>query len=181
MKFADFLFGAFAQAPTGGAWAWANGSTLNNTLVRLPNTPRGSRWNGANGAATWTAISMDNYTGVGSCTSAGCFVALARRPAKGLRNDLEIYPNPAFEIVQLRLSGLPGGLYTVCVRYAGTEYTGLVVVRWFSLAAIASGAQWNAATVGNYARISAYSVWWRFTKPAIKVQVVFTRSFCSRA
>lgn len=76
--------------------------------MRLPNTPRGSRWNVPNGAATWTAIDMDNYTGVGSCTSAGCFVALASRPAKVLRNDLEIYPNPAFEIVQLRLSGQPG-------------------------------------------------------------------------
>ena len=101
------VIGVIGQTPAGNAWAVANGSTLNNTLVRLPNTTRGGRWNGPNGAATWTAIGMDNYTGVGSYTSAGCFVALASRTATVLRNALEIYPNPAAETVQLRLPGQP--------------------------------------------------------------------------
>ena len=100
------VIGVIGQTPPGGAWAVANGSTLNNTLVRLPNTAQGGRWNGPYGAATWTAIGLDNYAGVGSYTSAGCFVPLASRPATTLRNALEIYPNPASETVQVRLPGL---------------------------------------------------------------------------
>ena len=101
------VIGVIGQTPAGNAWAVANGSTLNNTLVRLPNTTQGGRWNGPNGAATWTAIGMDNYTGVGSYTSAGCFVALAARTATVLHNALEIYPNPATAAVQVRLPGQP--------------------------------------------------------------------------
>ena len=93
------------QTPAGGGWAVANGSTLNNTLVRLPNSTQGGRWNGPYGAATWTAIGVDNFAGVGSYTSAGCFVPTASRAAAVLRNALDIYPNPATETVQVRLPG----------------------------------------------------------------------------
>ena len=100
------VIGVIGQTPPGGAWAVANGSTLNNTLVRLPNATQGGRWNGPYGAATWTAIGVDNFAGVGSYTSAGCFVPTASRAAAVLRNALEIYPNPASETVQVRLPGV---------------------------------------------------------------------------
>lgn len=101
------VIGVIGRTPAGNAWAVANGSTMNNTLVRLPNTTQGGRWNGPNGAATWTAIGMDNYAGVGSYTSAGCFVVTATRTATVLRSALEIYPNPATATVQVRLPGQP--------------------------------------------------------------------------
>ena len=99
------VIGVIGQRPT--QWTVAGGgSTLNNTMVRLPNTTQGGRWNGPYGAATWTGNGVDNFAGVGSYTSAGCFVALASRTAPVLRNALEIYPNPAAETVQVRLPGL---------------------------------------------------------------------------
>ncbi|GAA4035364.1 hypothetical protein GCM10022409_20000 [Hymenobacter glaciei] len=99
------VIGVIGQQPT--SWTVAGGgSTLNNTMVRLPNTTQGGRWNGPYGSATWTGNGVDNYAGVGSYTSAGCFVALASRAATVLRNTLEIYPNPASETVQVRLPGV---------------------------------------------------------------------------
>ncbi|MET4075421.1 endonuclease [Hymenobacter sp. UYCo722] len=99
------VIGVIGQRPT--EWTVAGGgSTLNNTIVRLPNTTQGGRWNGPYGAATWTGNGVDNFVGVGSYTSAGCFVALGNRTTSVLRNALEIYPNPASETVQVRLPGL---------------------------------------------------------------------------
>ncbi|HEX8326699.1 MAG TPA: endonuclease [Hymenobacter sp.] len=100
------VIGVIGQRPAvGGGWAVANGSTQNNTLVRLPTTSQGGRWNGPFGSATWTAIGLDNYTGVGSYLSTACFIPTASRGAAVLRNALEIYPNPAAETVLLRLPG----------------------------------------------------------------------------
>ena len=99
------VIGVIGQRPT--EWTTAGGgSTLNNTIVRLPGATQGGRWNGPYGAATWTGSGVDNFVGVGSYTSAGCFVALGSRTATVLRNTLEIYPNPASETVQVRLPGL---------------------------------------------------------------------------
>ncbi len=99
------VIGVIGQRPT--EWTVAGGgSTLNNSMVRLPNTTQGGRWNGPNGAATWTGNGVDNFAGVGSYTSAGCFVVTATRATTVLRNTLEIYPNPASETVQVRLPGL---------------------------------------------------------------------------
>ena len=99
------VIGVIGQRPT--EWTVAGGgSTLNNTIVRLPGATQGGRWNGPYGAATWTGNGVDNFAGVGSYTSAGCFVALGSRTATVLRNALELYPNPATETVQVRLPGL---------------------------------------------------------------------------
>ena len=99
------VIGVIGQRPT--EWTVAGGgSTLNNTIVRLPNTTQGGRWNGPNGAATWTGNGVDNFAGVGSYTSAGCFVVLGSRAAASPRRALEIFPNPASESVQVRLPGL---------------------------------------------------------------------------
>ncbi|MCI1186918.1 endonuclease [Hymenobacter sp. DH14] len=99
------VIGVIGQRPT--EWTVAgNGSTLNNTMVRLPNTSQGGRWNGPYGAATWTGNGVDNYAGVGSYTSTACGLATATRAAAVLRNTLEIFPNPATETVQVRLPGL---------------------------------------------------------------------------
>ena len=97
------VIGVIGQRPT--EWTVPGGSTLNNTLVRQPTTTQGGRWNGPNGSSTWSAGGVDNYAGIGSYTSAGCFIALATRANTVLRNALEIYPNPATETVQLRLPG----------------------------------------------------------------------------
>ncbi|HEX8505717.1 MAG TPA: endonuclease [Hymenobacter sp.] len=99
------VIGVIGRTPPGGAWSVPNGSTLNNTLVRQPTTNQGGRWNGPFGSATWSAIGVDNYTGVGSYLSNACFIPTATRGANVLRNALEIYPNPAAETVQLRLPG----------------------------------------------------------------------------
>ena len=105
------VIGVIGQQPV--SWTvTGGGSTLNNTLVRLPNTTQGGRWNGPYGAATWTGNGVDNFAGVGSYTSAGCFVATATRTATVLRNTLELYPNPATETVQVRLPGLAGARAT---------------------------------------------------------------------
>jgi len=101
------VIGVIGQTPAGGGWTVPNGSTMNNTLVRQPTTSQGGRWNGPNGSVTWSAGGVDNYAGVGSYTSAACFVPLATRAAAGLRHALELYPNPATETVLLRLPGAP--------------------------------------------------------------------------
>lgn len=109
------VIGVIGQTPAGGAWTVPNGSTLNNTLVRQPTATQGGRWNGPHGSVTWSAGGVDNYAGVGSYVSAGCFIPAAARAATVLRNALELYPNPATE--------------TVRVRGAEAEYTGRVVVQ----------------------------------------------------
>ncbi|MBF9239912.1 endonuclease [Hymenobacter sp. BT683] len=98
------VIGVVGQRPT--EWTVPNGSTLNNTLVRLPNVSQGGRWNGPYGSATWSALGTDNYTGVGSYTSTACAIVTGTRTAAVRRNTLEIYPNPATTTVQLRLPGL---------------------------------------------------------------------------
>ncbi|WP_035563179.1 endonuclease [Hymenobacter sp. IS2118] len=98
------VIGVVGQSPT--EWTVTNGSTLNNTLVRLPTTSQGGRWNGPFGSATWTALGTDNYTGVGSYTSTACGTITGTRAAAARRNALEIYPNPASTTAQLRLPGL---------------------------------------------------------------------------
>ncbi|MGY3091050.1 hypothetical protein ACVWYF_004114 [Hymenobacter sp. UYAg731] len=110
------VIGVIGQRPT--EWTvGGNGSTLNNTMVRLPNTNQGGRWNGPYGAATWTGNGVDNYAGVGSYTSTACGLATATRTAAGLRTALEIYPNPATATVQVRLPGQSAALSaTVEVR-----------------------------------------------------------------
>jgi hypothetical protein len=96
------VIGVIGQRPT--SWAVpGGGSTLNNTLVRRPTTNQGGRWNGPFGSATWSAIGVDNFTGVGSYTSTACAIATGNRTATTLRNTLEVYPNPATATVQLRL------------------------------------------------------------------------------
>lgn len=94
------------------------------------------------------------------------------------------------ETVAVALRGLPAGIYAVRVLSAGAEYTGRVVVRWLPPGTEhkKSPASWSgifyfgsSTATGGYASTSAYSVWWRFTKPAMKVQVIFTFNFCSRA
>ncbi len=98
------VIGVIGQRPT--EWTVAGGgSTLNNSIVRLPNTTQGGRWNGPNGAATWTGNGVDNFAGVGTYTSAGCFVVLNSRTAAATGRTLEIFPNPATETVQVRLPG----------------------------------------------------------------------------
>ena len=98
------VIGVIGQRPT--EWTVAGGgSTLNNTMVRLPTTSQGGRWTGPYGAATWTGNGVDNFAGVGSYTSTACNVVTATRPAAGLRPALEIYPNPASATVQVRLPG----------------------------------------------------------------------------
>ncbi|WP_310395331.1 endonuclease [Hymenobacter sp.] len=99
------VIGVIGQTPAGGGWTVPNGSTLNNTLVRQPATSQGGRWNGPYGSATWSASGVDNYAGVGSYTSAACFIPTATRAAALRRNALAIYPNPATETVQVRLPG----------------------------------------------------------------------------
>jgi hypothetical protein len=101
------VIGVIGQTPAGGAWTVPNGSTLNNTLVRQPTVSQGGRWNGPYGSVTWSAGGVDNYAGVGSYVSAGCFIPTPTRAATVLRNALEIYPNPASGTVQLRLPGVP--------------------------------------------------------------------------
>jgi endonuclease I len=86
------IIGVVGQAPA--SWTTpTGGSTLNNTLVRLPDTEMGGNWNGPNGSATWTSGGMDNYTGFGSYTSTACVVTGTHAPSV-LRKGLEIFPNP---------------------------------------------------------------------------------------
>ena len=99
------VIGVIGQTPGTTGWTVSNGSTMNNTLVRQPSTNQGGRWNGPNGSVTWSAVGVDNYAGVGSYTSAACFIPTATQAAKVLRNALEIYPNPATSSVQVRLPG----------------------------------------------------------------------------
>ena len=52
------VIGIIGQRPT--EWTVAGGgSTLNNTIARLPNTTQGGRWNSPNGAVTWTGNGVD--------------------------------------------------------------------------------------------------------------------------
>ncbi|GAA4357142.1 hypothetical protein GCM10023185_21650 [Hymenobacter saemangeumensis] len=96
------IIGVVGQRPT--SWTTAGGgSTLNHTLVRLPNTTQGGRWNGPYGSVTWTGIGTDNFSGIGSYASTACAVASSARASATLHNGLEIYPNPASETVRLRL------------------------------------------------------------------------------
>jgi hypothetical protein len=98
------VIGVVGQRPT--SWAvQGGGSTLNNTLVRQPDTEMGGSWNGPNGSDTWTGGGVDNYTGIGTYTSVACVVT-GTRAATVLRDGLEIYPNPASESVRLRLPGV---------------------------------------------------------------------------
>ncbi|WP_052732681.1 endonuclease [Hymenobacter terrenus] len=99
------VIGVIGQTPAGNAWTVAGGSTRDNTLVRLPTTSQGGRWSGPSGSATWSAIGVDNYTGVGSYASTACSTPTGTRSTAVLRNSLEIYPNPATETVQVRLPG----------------------------------------------------------------------------
>ena len=100
------VIGVVGQQPTTTGWTTAGaGSTLNNTLVRLPTTDMGGGWNSPNGAATWTGGGVDNYIGFGRYTSTACG-PLATRTSLAQRSGLEIYPNPATETLRLRLPGL---------------------------------------------------------------------------
>ncbi|WP_426062084.1 endonuclease [Hymenobacter sp. B1770] len=99
------VIGVIGQRPT--SWTVPGGSTLNNSLVRQPTAGQGGRWNGPFGSATWTATGVNNFTGVGSYTSAACFVVTSTRVTSLLRNTLEIYPNPTTGTAQLRLPGAP--------------------------------------------------------------------------
>jgi len=100
------VIGVIGQTPGTTGWTVPNGSTMNNTLVRQPTTSQGGRWNGPNGSITWSAGGVDNYAGVGSYTSAACFIPTATRASNVLRNTLELYPNPATSSVQVRLPGV---------------------------------------------------------------------------
>jgi endonuclease I len=102
------IIGVVGQRPT--EWTTAGGgSTLNNTLVRLPATEMGGNWNGPNGSITWTSGGVDNYTGFGAYTSIACVVTGTHAPTV-LRKGLEIFPNPTSESVQLRLPAVASPL-----------------------------------------------------------------------
>lgn len=102
------IIGVVGQAPAN--WSTPNGgSTLNSTLVRLPDTDMGGNWNGPNGSATWTSGGVDVYTGFGAYTSTACVVTGTRNPTV-LRKGLEIFPNPTSESVRLRLPAVAGTL-----------------------------------------------------------------------
>ncbi|QIX62848.1 T9SS type A sorting domain-containing protein [Hymenobacter sp. BT18] len=111
-------------------WAVAGGTTLNNTLVRLPTVTMGSvRWNEA-AAATWQAVGTNSFTGVGSYTSTAC-TTTSTRPATAL-GGLELYPNPASESVLVRLpQGAAGATISlfntvgqrVCTQLASSSVT----------------------------------------------------------
>ncbi|MBD2769974.1 endonuclease [Hymenobacter sp. BT664] len=101
------VIGLIGRTPSGGGWSVTSGSTMNNSLVRQPTTSQGGRWNGPYGSATWSALGADNFAGVGSYSSSVCPLLTANRAATGLRNALEMYPNPTSGTVQLRLPGLP--------------------------------------------------------------------------
>ena len=99
------IIGVIGQQPTATGWTTAGGgSTLNNTLVRLPTANQGGRWNGPNGATTWTGNGVDVFAGFGSYTSTACG-PLATRVAATFRNALALYPNPASAMLTV---GLPG-------------------------------------------------------------------------
>ncbi|OGX84325.1 hypothetical protein BEN47_02875 [Hymenobacter lapidarius] len=98
------VIGVIGQRPI--SWTITNGSTLNNTMVRLPATNQGGRWNGPFGSSTWASGGVDNFSGVGSYTSTACGTVSATRTASLQRNTLELAPNPATETVQVRLPGL---------------------------------------------------------------------------
>ena len=100
------VIGIIGQQPTATGWTTAGGgSTLNNTLVRLPTANQGGRWTGPNGAATWTGGGVDNFAGFGSYTSTACG-PLATRPAAPVRHALALSPNPARETLTVGLPGL---------------------------------------------------------------------------
>ena len=99
------VIGVVGQRPATGWATPGGGSTLNNTLVRSPNTDIGGRWNGPNGSATWLGGGVDVFTGLGSFTSAVCPTVTGTRSAAALPRALEIYPNPASESVRVRLPG----------------------------------------------------------------------------
>ena len=104
------IIGLVGQRPATGWSTPGGGSTLNNTLVRSPNTDMGGGWNGPNGSATWLSGGVDVYAGLGSFASAVCpRVTGTRGPAAPAR-ALELYPNPATGAVRLRLPGSPAAL-----------------------------------------------------------------------
>ncbi|GAB3841305.1 endonuclease [Hymenobacter jeollabukensis] len=101
-------------------WAVTGGTTLNNTLRRLPTVAGGStRWSTA--AAGWTAVGVDTYSGLGSHSSTACTTTATTKP-NALGVGIEVFPNPAAGAVQLRLPGLSGrqaariGLYDALGR-----------------------------------------------------------------
>jgi endonuclease I len=117
------IIGVVGQRPV--SWNTAGGgSTLNSTMVRLPDTEMGGNWNGLNGSATWTGGGVDNYTGFGSYTSTACVVTGTRAPTV-LRKGLEIFPNPTAESVRLRL---PAVATTVAATIEVLDPMGRVVL-----------------------------------------------------
>ncbi|WP_262907946.1 endonuclease [Hymenobacter sp. 15J16-1T3B] len=101
-------------------WPVSGGTTLDNTLRRLPTVGAGStRWSTA--AAGWTAVGVDAFSGLGSHSSTACTTTATAQP-NALGVGLELFPNPATSAVQLRLPGLSGrqaariGLYDALGR-----------------------------------------------------------------
>jgi endonuclease I len=101
-------------------WPVTGGTTQNNTLRRLPTVAGGSlRWSTA--AAGWTAVGVDDFTGLGSHSSTACTTTAVGQQAK-LGAGIQVFPNPAAGAMQLRLPALTGrhsaqiGLYDALGR-----------------------------------------------------------------
>ncbi|RTQ44887.1 T9SS type A sorting domain-containing protein [Hymenobacter gummosus] len=101
-------------------WPVTGGTTLNNTLRRLPTVGAGSlRWSSA--AAGWTAVGVDDFSGLGSHSSTAC-ATTGTVKTLALGAGIQVFPNPATASVQLRLPGLTGrhaasiGLYDALGR-----------------------------------------------------------------
>lgn len=106
------IIGQVGKTPPGGnspAWPLpGGGSTRDNTLVRKASVGRGStRWNSADGAASWQTVGLNIFTGVGSHSSTACQVGTGTQSA-ALRGGLELFPNPATETLRLRLPAAAG-------------------------------------------------------------------------
>lgn len=102
------------------SWPVTGGTTTNNTLRRLPTVAAGNlRWSSA--AAGWTAVGVDDFSGLGAHSSTACATTATTKP-NVLGAGLQLFPNPAAHAVQLRLSALSGraevriGLYDALGR-----------------------------------------------------------------
>ena len=102
------------------SWPVTGGTTTNNTLRRLPTVGAGStRW--ATAATGWTAVGVDDYSGLGSHSSTACVTTATTKPS-ALGAGLQLFPNPATHALHLRLPALNGradariGLYDALGR-----------------------------------------------------------------
>lgn len=106
------IIGVIGQKPANG-FAVPGATTVDNTLERLPATGRGStRWAGEGGAAaTWQAVGVNVFSGLGRYVSTACVVAIVTATRAGLPTPLpglKLFPNPATHTLYLRLPDRAG-------------------------------------------------------------------------